>query len=336
MASVKKVRKIVRVVARRQGVNEDIADVQARFESGYQQGAVSSAGAIGVKQLMPDTARSLGVNPHKLRPNIKGGTKYLKQQLDANGGDYREALAAYAAGPNNKKAGYSYADRVLAAAGQGRKPKSPSATSAGTEPSPGSVTATKTVPGVDRSDDRKALIADYFQTQPRPSKADPYGTRQQGSLLTLAAALKDAQDTPSKTVSSTVKVRGTSSPESGGGSTRGLLERAVAQSKAQRPYQWGGGHGAKPAAIGSAVDCSGYVSQILDVAPRVSGQFARFGKPGAGKRVTLYANDGHVLIEISGRFFATSKSNPGGGAGEIARPSASYLARFTKRHPEGM
>jgi hypothetical protein len=76
---------------------------------------------------------------------------------------------------------------------------------------------------------------------------------------------------------------------------------------------------------------------ILGVSPRVSGQYASsFGKPGRGKVVTVYANSGHVLINIKGRWFATSRSNPGGGAGEIPRPSAAYLSAFTVRHPRGL
>ena len=106
------------------------------------------------------------------------------------------------------------------------------------------------------------------------------------------------------------------------------------------PYAWGGGHGSKPAKVGEPVDCSGFVSQILGVAPRVSGDFqTSWGKPGRGKWVTVYANQEHVLIAMKDprtrkvRWFATSRSNPGGGAGEIAKPPAAYLARFTARHP---
>lgn len=124
----------------------------------------------------------------------------------------------------------------------------------------------------------------------------------------------------------------------------GLIERAMKvdrlNNKGKVPYLWGGGHGATAAQLGQAVDCSGFVSQVLGVRPDVSGGFARnWGKAGAGKNVTVYANDGHVLMSVrdprSGRqrFFGTSKTNPGGGAGEIADPGAAYLSGFTKRHP---
>ena len=118
-------------------------------------------------------------------------------------------------------------------------------------------------------------------------------------------------------------------------SPRAMLSVATRVGRKGLPYAWGGGHGAHPAPIGTPVDCSGYVSQILGVTPRTSGGFMTYGRPGAGREVTIYANQEHVLIEIDGRFFGTSSSNPGGGAGEIPRPSPSYLARFVKRHPPG-
>ena len=58
----------------------------AKAESGFNPKAVSKAGAMGVMQLMPGTARSLGVSdPYNARQNILGGAKYLKQNLDRFG-----------------------------------------------------------------------------------------------------------------------------------------------------------------------------------------------------------------------------------------------------------
>lgn len=68
-------------------------------ESRWRAGARSRVGAIGLAQLMPGTARDLGVNPHDPNANLAGGARYLRQQLDRFGGDIELALAAYNAGP---------------------------------------------------------------------------------------------------------------------------------------------------------------------------------------------------------------------------------------------
>lgn len=68
-------------------------------ESRWRPDARSSAGAIGLAQLMPGTARDLGVDPLDPVANLAGGARYLRQQLDRFDGDVERALAAYNAGP---------------------------------------------------------------------------------------------------------------------------------------------------------------------------------------------------------------------------------------------
>ena len=68
-------------------------------ESRWNPAAVSVAGARGLTQLMPGTARQLGVDALDPHANLEGGARYLRMQLDAFGGDLEKALAAYNAGP---------------------------------------------------------------------------------------------------------------------------------------------------------------------------------------------------------------------------------------------
>ncbi len=87
--------------AQAQGVNVDLVRAVVTAESAGNSRAVSKAGARGLMQLMPDTAKGLGVDPDDPAQNVKGGVSYLKQQLTKYNNDPRLALAAYNWGPGN-------------------------------------------------------------------------------------------------------------------------------------------------------------------------------------------------------------------------------------------
>jgi soluble lytic murein transglycosylase-like protein len=94
------VRQHIQVAATRFGVDRNLVDAVAWQESRYNPRALSTAGAMGVMQLMPGTARQLGVyNPQDVEQNVAGGTAYLRQQLERFGNNVPLALAAYNAGP---------------------------------------------------------------------------------------------------------------------------------------------------------------------------------------------------------------------------------------------
>jgi len=103
----------VKELSERQTIDRSIQTAASRYhlpaslikgvikaESGFKADAVSSAGARGLMQLMPETARELGVtDSFDIEENIDGGARYLRKMFDLFGGDVKQALMAYNAGP---------------------------------------------------------------------------------------------------------------------------------------------------------------------------------------------------------------------------------------------
>lgn len=109
---------------------------------------------------------------------------------------------------------------------------------------------------------------------------------------------------------------------------------------ARKPYVYGGGHGGGPEGIftDSAYDCSGSISYALASAgfidsPMDSTALARFGKPGPGKWVTIFANAGHAWMIVAGLRFDTSGRAERGSRWQSKMRGT---AGFTVRHPPGL
>lgn len=93
------VRRELNAAAAAYALDPKLVEAVAWRESRFRPTARSSKGAVGVMQLMPATARDLGVDPSDMVQNVKGGAMYLRQMLNRFGGDVKLALAAYNAGP---------------------------------------------------------------------------------------------------------------------------------------------------------------------------------------------------------------------------------------------
>ncbi|MDO9409908.1 hypothetical protein [Patulibacter sp.] len=161
-----------------------------------------------------------------------------------------------------------------------------------------------------------------------------------------AAAARAAREQASATAAAPRTVQASASTSSGGGGGGGTSEApassdgsvvsrvvSAANEIATTPYVWGGGHGG----ASGGYDCSGSVSYALAAgglidAPMASGGFMSYGEPGPGKRITIYANAGHMYMVVDGRRYDTSALS-GGGTRWTSEMRSS--AGFVARHPPG-
>lgn len=359
---------IARQYARRYNFPEDVF-VRQMGQEAHGQDLTSPAGAQGPAQIMPATARAWGVkNPHDIHQAYAAAARHMSQYAHQYG-SVKDALIAYNAGPGAigkplPAETANYIKTIMAGHGSGGggggvstpAPNGP-AVPVGRGASAG---------GPDMSQ-LSSVLQSLEHATPVPYKS-PFDDLSAQTQPDLAGGAKPSVSLgnyvstfqPTSLSDTVAKIEALKAPAQQGmqaGDMTGLLSspsvssRDVPQAVAQMiqeankvdaahvPYLWGGGHGGRT--TGGKVtplDCSGAVSRILGIDPRVSGQFEGWGQSGPGKNVTIYANGHHVLMEINGHFFGTSHANPQGGAGWIPRSNLSpgYLKGFVVRHPKGM
>lgn len=98
-ATAEQIKQAIRAQSIAMGVDPAIMLSIAKAESGFRQEAIGGGGAVGVFQLMPVTAKRMGINPYNLEENIKGGIIYY-QNMYKMFGSMELAVAAYNAGPD--------------------------------------------------------------------------------------------------------------------------------------------------------------------------------------------------------------------------------------------
>lgn len=276
-------------------------------ESSDNMGAVSKAGARGKTQFTAGSRavaiRKFGIDPWRSTDEaVHAAVLHLQGKINGSKGleGYNPGDPKYPSYILNQKVG-----------GSARSVSNRNGTAARFK----TVTNTTT-----EQDTRSALVDALLSGKKNPLNA-------------AAGAVRSGAYDVQKTSSKQVAVPGVAG--GGPGFADKVHSRADRINAQHLPYQWGGGHAGKTK-IAQAIplDCSGAVSKVLGINPRVAAQFKSWGQPGRGGRIEVYAKDSHVLLKIDGHFWGTSASNPGGGAGWIpaSQISASYLKGFTVRH----
>lgn len=122
-ASEQVARRLARRIAQQFKLDPDVFEAQINQESGFRAGAVSPKGASGIAQFIPSTAKAYGVNlgDGRIRDDLVGAAKYMRDNLERAGGDYRKALSIYNSGRPDGYKRFSetsnYVRKIMAAAG---------------------------------------------------------------------------------------------------------------------------------------------------------------------------------------------------------------------------
>lgn len=255
---------LINQVAKKYGLPVNVLTALVKQESGFNPRAVSSAGAQGLTQLMPATARGLGVSdPFNPRQNLEGGARYLSQQLKSFG-SLDKALAAYNAGPG---AVQKYGGIPPYAETQGYVKNIMGSLGSGTVPSPGG-----------------------GSSAPSPDDAPaPAGSSRRAALEFIfgqdyAGILPEAPVSPSKAPGRQKRLRVRGKPPEG---AQGLVQ--LAKSFLGTPYSWGGGGPSGPSkgfgrgANTVGFDCSSFLQFLAakqgKQIPRVTYDQWRAGTP---------------------------------------------------------
>ncbi len=361
MASRDYYKRLTYRAARKYGLDPRIFIRQIKAESDFNPYAGSSAGARGIAQFMPATARELGIDPMDSKQALDGAAKLMAKYVRQYG-SYRKALAAYNAGTGAvaKYGGVppyaetqAYVKKILSGISGAQYP--------GQKPRPASTAQTASGGSTGAQEQQPISLAATVNPTPQIQITPPappqildtsqYLTNSASGQAPQLPALQN-QAPPEQTqvevgtqapepATQITKVADLPPAQSSSGIAR-LVSRMDRIDGQRRSYLYGGGHGgglsiknAKP------IDCSAAVSLALNIPVRVSGDFGGWGKAGKSKRnnaVNVYYNAGHVLMSVvrNGveRFWGTSRSNPGGGAGWIPRSAlgGSYLSAFKVRH----
>jgi hypothetical protein len=204
-------RAMTRRAAQKYGLDPSVFERQINQESGFNPGARSPAGALGIAQIMPGTARGWGVDPMNPVAALDAAARNMKQYVDRYGG-YENALRAYNAGPGNIQRSKSFAEtnHYVSTILGGKTPKSSTPGKSGSkgDTADGYDVQTTTTPGVDNRTARAQLIESFLSSK----GSDPLDFAMQ------ARGLRDVAPT-----SSTVR---TPLPSSGGGGKTGASSGA--------------------------------------------------------------------------------------------------------------